>query len=147
MWAFCEDDKGVSWVGTEKGLCRIDRKKRRSFKVQNGEVDEVYALCFDTKRKVLVGTNRGIFVANKINDSIYTLMPFELPNFSKFTAPIYSILCDSKGNIWFGGKEGMMVLDAAEKKASYYSYNVNNFKGIGKGMKAKVLTILKLIKK
>ena len=133
VWAFCEDDKGVSWVGTEKGLCRIDRKMRRSFKVQNGEVDEVYALCFDTKRRVLVGTNRGIFVANKINDSIYTLMPFELPNLSKFTAPIYSILCDSKGNIWFGGKEGMMVLDAAEKKASYYSYNVNNFKGIGKG--------------
>ena len=123
VWAFCEDDKGVSWVGTEKGLCRIDRKKRRSFKVQNGEVDEVYALCFDTKRRVLVGTNRGIFVANKINDSIYTLMPFELPNFSKFTAPIYSILCDSKGNIWFGViNKGIYRYDGRNVSNFLYKY-------------------------
>jgi len=133
VWAFCEDNKGISWVGTEKGLCRIDRKKRRSFKVASAENREILSLSIDHKDRLLVGTNRGIYYANKISDSIYSLKPFELPKYKKFTDAIYSILCDSKGNVWFGGKEGLMVLSADNKTASYYTYSINNFKGIGKG--------------
>ena len=133
VWAFCEDAQGISWIGTEKGLSRIDRKKSRSFKVQGADGYQIYSLCYDAKQRVLAGTERGLYYAHKINDSIFILKPFTLPKIKNFTDPIYSILSDSKGNLWLGGKEGLMVVNATETEATYYSYNVNNFKGISKG--------------
>ncbi len=133
VWSVCEDDQGYTWVGSEKGLCRINRKTGKLIKVNVGVIKEVYSLCFDSQKRVIAGTDHGVFVVQKQGDTSFVLKPFILPGVSRFTEAVYSILCDSRGNIWFGGRENLIVMSTKQDKSYWYSYNVNNFKGLGRG--------------
>ncbi len=133
VWSFCEDDAGASWVGNEKGLCYINRKKGTTHKVMAKEAMNVYALCYDKKKRVLAGTDQGLFIVEKSSDTSYVLKRYALPGIKDFTDPVYSIVCDSRGTYWIGGSRGLVVMNANETKAFKHYYDVNNFKGIGKG--------------
>ncbi|MFM7023044.1 MAG: adenylate/guanylate cyclase domain-containing protein [Flavobacteriales bacterium] len=133
VWSLCEDDAGGSWVGNEKGVCYINRKKGITRKVAYKEQMNVYALCYDKKKRVLAGTDQGLFIVEKNSDTSYVLKRYNLPGIKDFIDPVYSILCDSRGTYWIGGQRGLVVMNNAETKAFKHYYDVNNFKGIGKG--------------
>jgi len=133
VWSFCEDKAGLAWVGSEKGLCYINRNKGVLHKVLATEgVSNVYSLCYDKKNRVLAGTDQGLFMVVR-SDSSYKLQRYVLPGIKDFVGPVYFIFCDSKGNYWIGGQQGLVFMNAAGNKAFKYRYDVNDFKGIGKG--------------
>src|SRR5687768_11979742 len=95
--AILQEKKGHIWIGTSKGLFRLDGKKQQHFTTNQGlPHDNVTALAEDSLGALWVGLEDGQIVS-------FYKGKFELfkPPEGSATKSISDILFDSKGNMWY----------------------------------------------
>jgi ligand-binding sensor domain-containing protein len=61
VYSIAQDDNGVFWFGTDKGVSRYDGKNWRTIGSKDGLLDDhVYALALTPDANVWAGTKRGV---------------------------------------------------------------------------------------
>jgi hypothetical protein len=122
-----EDNSGLLWIGTNAGLYKVDRRKivfkKYTYNNNQKKLEHNYVRAlYENKDEVWVGTREGeigklvfdtltgeiikrtwykAFIPIGVNDSDYTTN---------------ALLADTKGNMWAGGQEGVMILRKGEKQ-------------------------------
>lgn len=113
------DRENNIWVGTDKGLFRIEGKDGKitgySTSVEKpGKISSnyIYSIACGLDGQVWIGTGNGLCLYNKTTDdfTVYTEKNGLVNN------TIYSIIIDRSNNLWFGTKRGLarMVTDTEE---------------------------------
>jgi signal transduction histidine kinase/ligand-binding sensor domain-containing protein len=106
---FFIDDSGLTWIGTDKGLFRLEPGKQEAavFRVEpenllsisNNNINEIYR----TKNgKLLIGTNEGL---NVFNDKTGHFKQLNLKTGNLENAElneIHALAEDKRGNLWIG---------------------------------------------
>ena len=105
------DKYGRIWFGTKKGVSIWDRKINKWTHVKG--IDGIVLAIELGQQDIWVGTfNRGVY---KVNPKTLKVTKFTLP-----LKKVYSILKDSKNNIWFGGiEEDLHKLSTDNKLIKY----------------------------
>ena len=107
-WATCiyEDKVGVIWLGTKGGASRYDGKKIQNFLMKGEYKWDTYITTFmeDKTGKLWVSARGDVF--NYDGNNFITI-----PNNGNRVYDVFSIIEDSKGNIWFGGWDGLRRFD------------------------------------
>ena len=121
--AIYEDDRGVVWIGTEKGLAKFDKNKQgfTTISLHNdptkGLVDyNVWSFAEDEKKNIYIGTKKDLSIYRPANDHFYHV-------FRSRSAQNYllSIYVENQNKIWLGYDDGLFVLTVQDK--NYKSYN------------------------
>ncbi len=125
------DTKGRLWLGTDKGVFRID-KNREQYKLFSYNKNDKYSLsnnnvhCIhqDSQGNIVVGTNQGMNLYNDNNES-FTRYYYDYDGSKDLTkSEIYDIKEDRSGNIWFGTFGGGLIKwDMKKEKAFVYKTN------------------------
>lgn len=118
-FSIVEDPAGFVWVGTSRGLMRINVTDysstffKSSFnKPQSIKSDNIRATLIDHKGQLWVGTqNGGLSRLNYKNGTFETYQTPFLPDNT-----IYSLAEDGKGNLWMGTNKGLCCFDPEAKK-------------------------------
>ncbi|MEM1320728.1 MAG: two-component regulator propeller domain-containing protein [Bacteroidota bacterium] len=109
--SLAEDSNGHIWMGTHSGASRYDGKTFTNFGQKQGLHGAGCKFLIDSKGTLWAGTNHGLF---RYQDSFLapgqaTFQAFELPipeidtlSFKWELGKIWSLMEDSKGNLWFG---------------------------------------------
>ena len=118
---FCEDNNGDIWIGTEDGgLSKLDRKTEhftlynRNIPHYNLSHDNIHALVAD-EDNLWIGTYSGGI--NKMNLSTGEVEHFFYNKSDEKTLDgnsIYSMLIDSKNNLWVGTTNGINLYNRQE---------------------------------
>ncbi|MCX8080184.1 MAG: SpoIIE family protein phosphatase [Bacteroidia bacterium] len=116
----CEDRNGSIWLATEGGgINRYDGNYFVNYTTREGLPDNVIWSITQSKNKDIYFATEGGGIC------IYDKLHFKV--ISSFADNIYSIFCDSKGNIWCGTEHnGFLVL--SQNKVIKYNLN-DNFSG------------------
>ena len=140
VMAICEGKEGNIWVGTNRGLNKIDKETNQvinyKFQPNNPEVlqnDYIRALFKDNSGDLWVGSYGGglskydyendTFIQYQVNKK-----PAEVQADLEF---ITSITGDDKGNIWFGTwGNGIKKLNTKTKEFTRYINNLDNPKSL-----------------
>ncbi|MDU3336846.1 ligand-binding sensor domain-containing protein [Paraclostridium bifermentans] len=112
-------DNNIMWVGTEKGLIKIDIEKSTidalyHDKSAENSLTNSYIKCIeeDINNNLWVGTTSGINIVNKTNLSVI-YSENEIKNNKPF---IYDIEFDSSGKMWISTKDGIFISDITKGK-------------------------------
>ncbi len=126
VWAFCVDDDGNLWVGTDKGLNRMNRNRDGAWLVrrfyndpsnpQSMINDRIWSLMKDRRGNLWIGTDGGVSMISKNQVSV------SVPRFKNYVhdpqlkdSPINNRITalreDRQGKIWIGTSGGLSVLD------------------------------------
>ena len=92
VYRLLQDNAGHIWVGTSQGVARIEQEK--VYAVSAVPPIPVLALLLDDQHRVLIGSDRGLYVAEQ--QRVRLLHP-KLANKS-----IISLLQDNQGDLWLG---------------------------------------------
>ncbi len=122
------------WLGTaDKGIKIIDTKMNYVYSyavnksLYNSGEDIVLALCEDSKNRIWIGTNNGIYIFHldrgTISEFSYTYNK-EVKSLLK-TNRINSIEEDLQGNIWFGTQFGLYCFDGTSITNYFADKNSN----------------------
>lgn len=110
-----EDSSGNIWVGTRKGLFRIDSNGNCTgfSSGKTGNLADAYVTCVynDPSNNIWVGTNNGLslFISDLAgfkSQKLFETSPGRDFVFNENVNKINSILCDSAGNVWIGSDAG-----------------------------------------
>ena len=123
--AICQDRQGNWWVGTLRGVCKIDR---RTFLVTTFESDPVLkpvaaifipSLWRDKSGNMWIGSSRGAWLYDETRNTLtnYTTKEGLAHN------TVQAINADDAGNIYFATLGGLSVL---EKSGRITTYNRRN---------------------
>ncbi len=132
IWSLLDDEKGSIWVGTREGGINIINKSTRLVKqytVNNYpafKMNGIRTLFLKKDKSILIGTEKGLFTLNTLNDKLLKLFPTTNDEKLKSYESIKSIYEDKQGRIWlgtFGG--GIAVLD--KKYQLIRSLNTDNY--------------------
>ncbi len=110
-----EDNSGIIWIGTTKGLSIFDGENWTNYDSSNGlPGDFILSIKIDSKNNIWIGTNIGLALFNVGN---WKLFGDDILG----TKPILDIFEDSKGNIWFSAisvfsKGGIVLFDGENWK-------------------------------
>lgn len=113
FFGFCEsrENKGSIWVGTSKGLYKIDSLYSLSpVNLDNSELSNgnVYGIAEDNNGILWLSTNNGIWKYNP-NDSIKPTHFESIDGLSGEQFSLYnSALHASNGTVWFGNNKGIV---------------------------------------
>ena len=110
VWAFCEDQRGRMWIGTENGISVYDHGRFSYFTTHDGLPSKyINALTTGTDSTMWIGSNFGLqnvsidLHAKKI---IKQITPKDnLPDRS-----VYCLAKDDKGALWIGTRNGLARL-------------------------------------
>jgi len=118
------DKKGIIWIGTTAGLCKINREKQFYFKdnqVLNANINDVE---INTNGTVWVASDLG--VARLVNDNWENITKYRNIKLNANT----SIAFDNNDNTWIGNSKGLFKIK--NDSVSYYtdllglkSYEIN----------------------
>ena len=118
--AICIDSKKNTWIGTEKGLNKIDDKGEISSffydeKLQYG--DDILCIYEDVFKNLWVGTkSKGLY---KYNNSSFNAVNL---NVNGIRIPsVHSILEDSKGQLWMSTNQGVIKYDFVNNQVQLYN--------------------------
>ena len=117
-YVFVASDGDV-WIATRSnGLYNITKKELLSI---DAKVDlEFTTITEDVKGNLWAGTNgNGVFAFLKDSLHVFTINEGLLSNFC------YSLITDTKGNIWVGHKQGMSKIDVRDFKVRAYGAEHN----------------------
>lgn len=104
--AIAEDKNGVIYFGTKTGLSVFDGVNFKNYNIKDGvsDDDNIYSIIIDKQNRVWIGTGNGVH--NFVNEKF---VPVEIINKVKTdrgNLPVYSMLEDRSGNIWFASENG-----------------------------------------
>ena len=112
VWAIYQDDNnGNIYVGTDKGLNVFNKSTGKvktvipEFPKNLKKNSSVYSIFKDNSGQILIGTDGGVFHLD-----IDQLKPLgrEQSKFNKYRT--YNIIEDDKHRLWFGTKEGLVIV-------------------------------------
>ena len=110
-----ETKRGVIWIGTAKGLCKLISRKNGVFSFQqinsseNGESLFVQSIKEDAAGNLWIGTKtNGIYKYDKASKKLISLLENGLQN--GIDVDVRSIDIDTKGSLWIGTYSGISVM-------------------------------------
>lgn len=108
---FLRDSKGYLWIGTQDGLNKYDGQKitilkNNPFETNSLSNNNIQCIFEDRSHNIWIGTNVGLNLYDRKADAIKRISPnsnIKNSNINIIEADnrIYSIVEDSKGNIWY----------------------------------------------
>ncbi len=126
IYIYClfEDSKGNIWVGTEDGgVARFNGREFITYNTDNGLVsnNEIEEILEDHKGNIWVRTRaEGVSKISKNTITNYT-QETGLPS-----NEVLSGFVDSKGRIWFGTLNGIIIFDGKEKRTITTNEGLSN---------------------
>lgn len=112
IYGVIEDSAGRIWLATNGGLSCYDGKRCRwtnFFDTKSGESVIVQSVCEDRNGRIWVGTYaHGVYVIDGGTMAVAEHFTSELGVLSN-KSYVFSICCDSSGDIWLGGIRGEIL--------------------------------------
>lgn len=96
------------WIGTEGNLFRYSLTTKRVERIAGFDDNSVKALAIDNNRRLLVGTDNGLFVYNAGHIEHHVLHDSRTPA-SLSNDVVWSMLNDRNGNVWLGTDDGLSM--------------------------------------
>ncbi len=131
VWSIFQDDSEESklYVGTDKGLNIIDKSEGEVKHIlpkfpdtKTSKTEHIFCVYKEHTGKLLVGTDGGAFyLAN------HQLKPLGDKWHNQNRKRTYTIFEDSKNRLWFGTKEGLVLL--SEDRKNYTTYQSSDTTG------------------
>ena len=113
VWALADGDPGALWVGTARGLCRLDPEQRtfQGVPLEFGSEVMVRALARDPLGTLWVGTDRGL---GRLRDGLVaSVANLEIPPTLRGDG-ITRLAVGPQGLLWIASSErGLFLLDPA----------------------------------
>jgi ligand-binding sensor domain-containing protein len=99
-----EDTAGNIWLGTHNGADRFDGTSFTHFGVEQGLHGPGCKFLIDRNGTIWAGTNHGLFQfdGTRFNEFMLTKPTLEEISYKWELGKIWSLIEDSKGNLWFG---------------------------------------------
>ncbi|MCH2082353.1 MAG: ATP-binding protein [Saprospiraceae bacterium] len=126
IWALCEDNDGYIWAGSfEFGLNKIDSEKGS---IQHYTADAstglrsnlIRTIYKDSKGTIWVGSERGLYKYDKINDQFIGYFYSPTNPVSLSTNWVWAIFEDSNEDLWVGTNLGLNKLDRETGNVLHY---------------------------
>lgn len=118
VYSICETDSIYLWIGTDKGLICMNRKMEvvRNIVLSNNQlkVKTVYPI---SPKKVLAGTNRGLFI---VDDNKVELINLEVDVLSETNNLTCIIEGKKKKTYWITSNDGLIYFDLNTHKSHIY---------------------------
>jgi len=106
--AFCEDDEGDIWIGSDAGLFRISDTRFTLFNSNQGlPSDVVYSVLASRSGKIWIGTDFGLAFLIGPAATQAALVPRVSPILSEQVAAMYE---DAQNVLWVGTSNGSLQL-------------------------------------
>jgi len=124
-----QDSWGFVWFGSRNRLNRFDGKSIKVFDCTDPKTkrsnNNVSTLFEDTEKKLWVGTDKGIFIFNPIDES-FNFFALKTRNGIQINDWVSDIKSDSENNIWIViPNQGLFQYRASDKKLYYYGIGKN----------------------
>ncbi|HKX30516.1 MAG TPA: two-component regulator propeller domain-containing protein [Blastocatellia bacterium] len=104
---FHREPQGTFWIGSSRGLVRIEGGEARTFGTADGMADDWVSSIFDDRRGSLwVSSPRGGLTRYHNGKFKAYTTASGLP-----TNEIYTVLCDNLGNLWMGSPKGIININ------------------------------------
>lgn len=121
-----EDSQGDIWIGTLKGLNKLNRKSK---KFTLYPFHQIRTIMEDSQGTMWIGTQHGIHIFNRKTKTFDTFSnPKNFTFFNDSSLTIYTLFEDSHNNLWFGTYENGIFVYLRDKNEvkHYYSTPGNN---------------------
>lgn len=133
--AIVQDSYGYMWFGTRNGLNRYDGTAFREFPVDDKKMHcgnhNVSALYDDIDRRLWVGTDKGVYVFNPIDEQ-FTYMSLPANDGTVMNDWVSAIEGDKEGNVWIIiPNQGVFKYQRNEEKIKRYYFSDYAMGGIG----------------
>jgi signal transduction histidine kinase/ligand-binding sensor domain-containing protein/CheY-like chemotaxis protein len=126
------DNQNCLWAGTDNGLYIYEPSAKKYRIIRHDATNDrsllnnvVWSVFSDREQNIWIGTDAGasLFVYND---------HFRIQSISELTGSnegnyIISLLADSKGNLWFGGNNGLIKTDKPGGKTIWYQQNSSQY--------------------
>ena len=121
IFSVAETDSVYLWVGTDKGLWRLDRKTEQVEPITlDTKSVEVRAVFVNGEGRLLVGTTRGLFVCRK---GAFDKVLFD-SNALSSTNFLTGIIERDKGTFWLTSQGGLIEYNIVTGQSEVYKYRV-----------------------
>lgn len=114
--SFFEDQEKVLWIGTKKGLFSF---KNNKFELKNQFIKKIRSITSFGEDKLLLGTDKGVLVYNKLNDSFIPLSD-KLNEVTVFT------IAKNGSILYFATDEGLYTFSKGILHKQTVSSNLKN---------------------
>lgn len=130
IWSFCQDHKGIIWIGTDKGGLNAFNPKTEKFSHFLHKPDDpnslssnnVYALFEDSKKNLWVGTQGGLERFDRDTGTFIHYRHHPEKKDSLSNNRVRTIFEDSRGRIWIGTEGGGLNQMKSFSKGTFVSY-------------------------
>jgi ligand-binding sensor domain-containing protein/signal transduction histidine kinase len=117
IYALLEDKRGNLWVGTEKGLDRLDRSSGKFAHYRHDPKrrdslghDRVHNLYQDEQERIWIGTAAGLSMMSLGADGQALFRSFPPAN-GRSADPVGAILKDEQGRLWISSTAGLSLFN------------------------------------
>ncbi len=121
---FFDKKTNVLWIGTKKGLDKLDATKTfRNYTFNTGDhkLQQLYSLMLDKNDNLWIGTqNNGIFIFNTEKESFTGIKSNAANSNSLSNDQIRNLYLDKEKNIWIGCYRGGVNLLTNSKSFSFF---------------------------
>ncbi|VUD59259.1 Diguanylate cyclase DosC [Thalassocella blandensis] len=129
--AIIQDYQGFIWMGGTDGLARFNGYEFKTFRYQDMNSQSlsnntVWAIFEDSKHNLWVGTEAGLNLFDRENQSFTRFVQSEDDRNSLPSNIIKSITEDSHGSLWIGTYWGMARFDVEQKRFTRFYHDPNN---------------------
>jgi len=100
---------GAVWIGTVAGLCKFEEDRLTTYSNPLSESKSVLSVLELTDGAVLVGGADGLYELSPKTGQFKSLWRFSGPKTEPEAGAVFSILEDSRRQIWFGVNHGFLV--------------------------------------
>jgi ligand-binding sensor domain-containing protein/signal transduction histidine kinase len=130
IWSFCQDQRGIIWIGTDKGGLNVFNPKTGEFSHFLHKLDEphslsnnsVYAIFEDSKMNLWVGTQGGLDRFDRDTRTFIHYRHHPKKKDSLSNNRIRTIFEDRKGRLWIGTEWGGLNQLKSVSEGTFISY-------------------------
>ncbi len=115
VYALAQDSLGYLWVGTKGGLAKFNGLTFETYTVDEGMGEDIATqVLVDEQNNVWIGHEGGSISVIK-KDTIISYR-FKLPKSEEYLkSRIHKLFLDSKGKLWIGTGEGLIIINDKDK--------------------------------
>lgn len=131
IFSMLKDSRGYLWLGTANGLKRYDPIFTVSYTKEKGNKNSLVhnnigILCEDKQGRIWIGTTEGVCYFDRKTNLFTRIEEVSKPDFA-----CRSIICDSRGDVWFTIRDGgLYKFDVKTNKLTNFRNVKNNPKSL-----------------